>query len=685
VCIDKILSNPSLIFKAMSNASRSILIGGLALALGGLAAKAQNFTYSSFDSDVDGWNCGGWSDNGATYTATWDGSLDFASNTLSGSLRLDVTFPTTGNGAAHFQSCRTMADFTPYNAVAIEVYVAPGSLPSPSSDYGTLDLRLRTGDWNSSWPGVVINFGAITNTGWTHIQAPIPATTSTNFVGANLEWAATYTNAATIWVDQIVFLLPEKILAFSTWDSGISGWDCNGWNDAGVSTAVFWDALHDADNKVSSGSLRVDAIFTNSATVHLQTCQGLADFSSYKKVSLQVYVDPSSPLSPAGNYGIFDVRLRTGNWDWPGVVVSLGTVTNTGWTKLEGAIPATTSTNFAGINLEWSANYADPNQTIQIWFDNLLFIGEAKPVPPPALAISKSEPGLEIVTSGNGDYSRKNVATVASLAPMLPWINYTNPVTYSMTLNENVEPGSSDGANTYVINIMLSGTSAATINASPDWNEPNGLFMEAGVATNGVVYAAVEYKTNAPNSHGIRFTPQGLVLQTNTHLTSLVGTWALTVSSNLVTLTTPGGLTAQGSLPEDVPALFSPNLFALFGAQPNTFKDRKISLSRVHIYGGADFSGTVDQDFTTSTNLNANILELQEEDPGGIHLKPTNTVWRVSWTIPDVGFNLFGSPALTGSPWTQMSLTPIPVGAYRADYIISTDVADPRYFFRLQK
>lgn len=666
--------------------SKWMLIGSLALALGGSAAEAQNFTYSSFDSDVDGWNCGGWSDNGATYAATWDGSLDYASNTLSGSLKLDVTFPATGNGAVHFQSCRTMADFTPYNAVSIEVYVAPGTPLSPSENYGTLDLRLRTGDWNSSWPGVVISFGAITNTGWTHIQAPIPATTATNFVGANLEWATTYTNAASIWVDQIVFLLPEKILAFSTWDSGVSGWDCGGWNDSGVGAGIYWDATIDADNKISSGSLRVDAIFTNSATVHLQTCQGLSDFSPYRKVSLQVYVAANTPLSPAGNYGTFDVRLRAPDWTWPGVVVPLGTVTNTGWTKLEGAIPATTATNFVGINIEWAANYADPNQTIQIWLDNLLFIGEAKPVPPPALAIAKSEPGLEIVTSGTGDYSRKNVATVATLAPMLPWINYANPVTYSMTVNESVGPGpTSDAANTYVINIMLSGTSATAINASPDWNEPNGLFMEAGVATNGYVHVAVEYKTNAPNSHGIRFTPEGLVLQTNTHLTSLVGTWALTVSSNLVTLSAPDGVTAQGSLPSDVPALFSPNLFAAFGAQPNTFKDRTISLSRVHIYGGADFTGTVDQDFTTATNLDVNILELKEEDAGGIHLKPTNTVWRVSWTIPDVGFNLFGSPALTGSPWTQVPLTPVPVGARRAAYITTTDVSGPRYFFRLQK
>ena len=87
---------------------------------------------------------------------------------------------------------------------------------------------------------------------------------------------------------------------------------------------------------------------------------------------------------------------------------------------------------------------------------------------------------------------------------------------------------------------------------------------------------------------------------------------------------------AEGSLPADVPALFAPNLFALFGAQPNTFLNRTIPLSRVQIHGGPDFTNPVDQDFTSQTQLDSNFLELREEDAGGIHLKPTNTLWRVS-------------------------------------------------------
>ncbi len=668
-----------------NHSTKTLFAAALSLAIGLVTAHAQNFTYASFDMDVEGWGggCGGWDDNGATHVATLDNSIDAATNAASGSMMLDVTFPATGNGAAHYQTCKGMSDITPYKAVSIDIYVPGTTARSPNGDFGRLDLRLRTGNWD--WPGVLIDFGRITNTGWTHIETPIPTTSATNFVGANLEWAASYTSQAAIWVDQIVFLVPEKILAFSTWDTDVQGWDCNGWNDDGVSVSTSWDSSVDADNKTTSGSLRVDGTFSKAGAVHLQTCKGVSDFSPYKSMSVQIYVAPDTPLSPAGNYGTFDVRLRTGNWDWPGVVVSLGTVTSTGWTKLRAAIPSTTATNFAGANLEWAATYADAGQVITVWVDNLYFIGESVAEPAPAMSIAKSEPGLEIVTSGTGDYSRRNVATVGDMASLLPWINYANPVTYSMTVNESVGPGAANDSDGYALNIMLSPTADASINASPDWNQAHGLFMEATATTKGTLNIDVRYKTNAPNSHGIRNTPEGLILQTNSALTSLVGTWALTLSSNLVIVTAPGGVTAHGYLPSDVPALFGPNLFALFGAQPNTFKDRRISLSRVHIYGGADFAGTVDQTFTTATNLDSAFLELKEEDPGGIHLKPTNTVWRVSWTIPDVGFSLYGAPALTGASWTPITMAPVNVGLFKATYLTPAEVSDQRNFFRLKK
>jgi hypothetical protein len=666
---------------------RRIAASMLALACSAGLVQAQNLIYSSWDTDVQGWTCGGWDDSGVSHTVSWDGTIDAVTNTASGSLRIDAVY--TNAGAFHAQTCQALADFTPYNAISIDVYVAPGSPHSPSGDFGTLDLRLRTESWD--WPGVVVQMGTITNTGWTHLHGSIPATTFTNFSGINLELATTFADSnatQTVWFDNLTFIKPGIFNNFGTWDTDVQGWDvagCTGWNDAGVSNYVSWDGSLDGGGFATSGSLRIDGTFTNAGACHIQTCKSLSNFSPYTAMGLDVYVATGSSKTPSGDFGTLDIRLRTGNWDWPGVVVQFPAITNEGWTHFQANIPTTTATNFSGVDLEWATTYADSSLTHTIWVDNMIFLGFAAPPPAPRVLLEASEPGLEVVTAGSGDYSRKNIATVAGLAPNLPWINSTGAVTYSMTVNESVQPGAADTNNAFALNIMLSGTASTTIGPSPDWNEPNGLFMEARATTNGTFNVDVRYKTNAPGSHGIRFTPQGLLIQTNTSLRSLVGTWALTLSNNVVWLAAPGGITAQGAVTADIPPLFGPNLFALFGAQPYTFKDRKTSLSRVHIYGGPDFTGEVDQNFTQQAALDSTFLQTLEEDPGGIHLKPTNTVWRVSWTIPDTGFQLYSSPTMAPLSWTLSPFSPISVGARRATFIDSSSVSGPHYFFRLQK
>src|SRR5260221_2659131 len=170
-------------------------------------------------------------------------------------------------------------------------------------------------------------------------------------------------------------LVRGQNLLFSSWDVDVQGWGCGGgWNDAGVTHSISWDGTIDAATNAASGALRIDAIYTNAGAFHEQTCQSLADFTPYNAISTDVYVAPGSPRSPSGDFGILDLRLRTENLDWPGVVVQMGTITNTGWTHLQGAIPATTFTNFSGINLQLTTTFADSSTTQSIWDDNLTFI-----------------------------------------------------------------------------------------------------------------------------------------------------------------------------------------------------------------------------------------------------------------------------------------------------------------------
>jgi hypothetical protein len=145
-------------------------------------------------------------------------------------------------------------------------------------------------------------------------------------------------------------------------------------------------------------------------------------------------------------------------------VFTLGTITNKGWTHFTAALPVT-KTTASGINFHWNSGFTNNLNPRTLWLDNLVFVDDtAAPPPPPTLAIRKSGPGLDITTAGNPDYSRRNIATVPALATVLGWLNSTGAVTYAMTINETVEPGSSG----YAANILLSVGTDATLNGSPD-------------------------------------------------------------------------------------------------------------------------------------------------------------------------------------------------------------------------
>ncbi|MGN6554940.1 MAG: hypothetical protein ACTHLW_14630 [Verrucomicrobiota bacterium] len=449
-----------------------------------------------------------------------------------------------------------------------------------------------------------------------------------------------------------------------------------------------WDGTVDSKTNAASGSLKCSVAWPASASyqeVNQSLDIAVADLSLYDKFSFDVKVDPASSPAADGNYGTTRVALRGPSYSWNGW---LGEPTITpdatnGWFHYEYSIPASIP-SLVQLNLGFGGTYTGP---VTYWVDNLTFIAKAEPTLPPTLAIAKSGPGLEIMTCGGGDYSRKNIATKNDLAPVLSWVNSANAVTYSMTINQSVagDGAGADSDHSFAANIMLVAGSDLTINASPDWDQPHGIFMEAKPNLNGTVDVTVRYKTNAPSSHGIRNDDAGLLIsKTNTGVNSLVGTWALTLSNTTVTVTGPGGITGSAELFADVPALFgNPNMFfALFGAQPNTHKDRNISLSRVHIYGGLDFNGTVDQDFTTAETLDPNLEIKEEGSAGGVVLKPTNTTWRISWALPDSGLYLWSSLTLNPLDWAYTELTPVTQGSLRAAF--TTNVTSSARFFQLR-
>ena len=249
-----------------------------------------------------------------------------------------------------------------------------------------------------------------------------------------------------------------------------------------------------------------------------------------------------------------------------------------------------------------------------------------------------------------------------------------------MTVSETVEAGSSG----YAANILLTAGPEAPVSTSPDWSHPNGIFLEARQTESGEYSVDVRFKVNAANSHGVRFEPSGLLWsKTNSGLTSLVGTWALSLQARSLTVQAPGGLTSTVEIPIELFEAFAPgnNAWVLFGAQPYTRNDRVMTLSRVRIAGGADFSAAIDQDFTMAAVLDPKLQPLQE-GAGGVVPRPLGTAWRVSWPLPDVGLFLWSSKALASNQWAFAGVTPITQGGVRTVFLpeAATDSATAQYF-----
>jgi len=93
----------------------------------------------------------------------------------------------------------------------------------------------------------------------------------------------------------------------------------------------------------------------------------------------------------------------------------------------------------------------------------------------------------------------------------------------------------------------------------------------------------------------------------------------------------------------------------------------------------------VDEVFTSQSTLNTNVFVVSADNPAGVQMRPTNTVYRLSWDATASGFALYSATALTGS-WSSPGL---PAVTARERYVTFLPVtALPSVgagYFRLQK
>lgn len=455
---------------------------------------------------------------------------------------------------------------------------------------------------------------------------------------------------------------------YSGFDADTEGWG-RGW---GIEDYTLeWDGAVDSRNSATSGALKITANFTSAASWQELVLQRIADFdfSTYSRIAYDVKADTSLPASADGDYNTTQISLRMPGWSWTGWHTSKQ-ITADGWVHVEELVPSAFSSIIA-LNIAFGgSDFAGPTT---YWLDNVRFISDAV-APAPTVHMAPARPGLEIVATG-GQYQRQSLRTVE---PKYSWVNSAGAVDYSIDITQAPSKGSPD----LFAYLWLIGTETLDPGTSPDWNEPNGIFLEIRQSATGTYNVRLSHKTEAAGAHGTRFEAAGLIAQLN-DLGSVTGRWTISMKGAEATLVAPDGTRLSGLLPEDKLTGFA-NVFPHVGVQlDNTVaKNQSFTFGRLRVQGSnADFTANLDADFSTMTSLDTEVWRNVAMDGSGIQLVPASTVYKISWDAPATGYSLRTKSTLTGA-WTNPGLPVVSVGPRKVTYVPTSALpsADAGFF-----
>jgi hypothetical protein len=700
----------------------------LMLIAASINVRAYTNTFDTADS-LNGW-VHWW--GAAMETRDWDPNMDADGNPNSGSLMVTVPFNRANGGDNQFSMWGSFSG-TPnswnqslngalYLSLELDLFWDNFSPTRPATgDYGN--------DFHYGFAVGAPVYGQISfdnhlviapaDVGhWIHLSAPIDATAIgpnlTNIVGIWIKmWTGNdpnnslETGTATFWVDNIRLKAippppPDYVNSFDTGDS-INGWT-HWWGNA-TETREFDPAL-DADGNANSGSMKVSVPYSRSNGDNQFSMWGSfsgtpgtwnqpLDGTFYTNLAMDIYWDPSSPTRPAtGDYGNdFRYGFAVGAPVYGQISFNNHTViapADVGhWfhvsSPIDLAAVGPNITNIVGIWIKmWTGT--DPNTSLNdgtsiFWVDNITLSskGGAPPPPPPTMGIARTKPGLRIFASAPGSqYQRQSIRTVN---PAYSWVGATDPVTYSITINEY--PGSSyNGFQTHLF--IVPGSGIATGEIAPDWNEPNVVFLDIQNNAQGGAYASFRYKVNEPNGNSMIY---GSGTIAGIGAPSVLGTWNLTFNpSGEITLTTPSGTSTNFMMPPDDVNLFAGPAYAYFGNQPN----QTANIGQSALFGRFQITGVetpIDESFTTAV-LDPNTWQVIAEDPAGVVPVPPDALLWLTWTLPAIGFVPQVTDKLVSPAWTDLSVTTRQISGLQRAVVLSSDLpmsATGSYFFRLVK
>lgn len=485
----------------------------------------------------------------------------------------------------------------------------------------------------------------------------------------------------------------------------------------GIDRQITWDSTMDAAGQSTSGSVKLSFAFDN-ANSDNQYCVAVslagqsayngsvvAFPADYSALEFDVLWDTNSTVAvdqfnnsqgdPAFNLGIAGVVANTGGTvDWGGGSISYfspaPTLNGDGkWQHISLPLPLT-KPGFAGIAFKkWQPTGANGiNGTVNIWLDNIKLIGATAPPPAPTMAIQKNAAhGVQIFASAGGQYQRQSIAATSEAAQALSWIDNPEPVTYSLTIADM--PANPN----FQVHVFLSPDSGGA--NSPDWNDPNVIFLDIRRNADGTGQATFRYKTNAPNNNDM------LYFQNNApfdgRLATLatpaaLGTWSLKFQNNTnITLTGPGNSVTNFTMLAEHAALFRPasTVTASFGVQPNQTDliGQSATFSEVKITSGT--TTVLDDTFQTADptqQVDPALWTRRMDDVNGITVLTAEAGYVLTWTVPDTGFVLRSTANVTAPSWTELQVPVIQVSGQKRAVISGTNLpAGNLGFFQLVK
>lgn len=475
--------------------------------------------------------------------------------------------------------------------------------------------------------------------------------------------------------------------SWTTW-WGLTGWPFD------------HDPSLDAAGDPNSGSLRFEIPFTGAAAEQVMTFGTLANrwawdsgvvvntIGAYKNLSLDLKVDPSSAPTTSGNYGNWEFGLVTFDTDWaqvylPSVQIPLSA---TNWTHIVVPLDPTKpgAEKVTGFFVKLWSDGAFTN-TFIMNIDNVYLepATNEPPPPPPTMAIQEPAPGLNFIAAGAGQYDRQNIRLIS---PDYSWVGKGNtPVTYSFDVASF--PGNSNPGfelHSYLVPVPPDPGTIGT-GSSPDWDQPTAIFMDLQNQADGSAIWTFRWKTNTAGSNATFYDPP---LGAITEPAGALGTWTLSFANDTsVTMTSPSGASTNFVFSEDKVAAFKDDggnplpLYYYIGAKPQEVANIGLSaaISKASVQGATT---PVNSDFLAE-GLDTNIWELAAQSAGGVLAVPTNALFLLSWTLPDVGFTLQGTSSL-GTGWTDLNLTPQTIGSTKRVLLTTADAGSgPTGFFRL--